>query len=75
VYDPSSPDSLHFQQHQYLYHFIKPCPRAGCETASLDPRFAWIGGDNNWEGPIPEEFQPCLTDPDGVACYRAVTGS
>jgi hypothetical protein len=72
VYDSSSPDSLYSQEHQYLYHFIKPCPRAGCETATLDPRFAWT---LDYEAPIPAEFQPCLTNPDGVACYRAVTGS
>ena len=69
--DPSSSDSLLFQQHQYLYSFIKPCPRAGCEDDPLDPRFAWIVGD--WEEPIPTEFKPCLTNPDGAACYKAVT--
>jgi len=71
AFDPSSSDSLHWQEHVYLYTFIKPCPRAGCEEASPDPRFAWM---DDWEGPIPKEFQPCLTDPGGAACDCAVTG-
>jgi hypothetical protein len=29
---------------------------------------------DNWDDPIPPEFQPCLTYPDGDACYHAVTG-
>jgi hypothetical protein len=72
VFDVSSSKSRYAQEHQYLSQFIKPCPRAGCETATLDPRFAWILGD--WETPIPPAFQPCLASPDGDACYRAVMG-
>lgn len=72
AYDPSLGQSLNYQEHQYLYTFIKPCPRAGCETATLDPRFAWT---LDWEGPIPPEFQPCLTNPEGEACVRAINGS
>jgi len=71
VVDSSSTDSIESQQHDYLYAFIKPCPRVGCEDASPDPRFAWM---EDWDDPIPPEFQPCLTDPDGAACYHAVTG-
>jgi hypothetical protein len=71
VPDPSSSELLNAQEHAYLYQFIKPCPRAGCETATPDPRFGWAV---NYEDPIPAEFQPCLTDPDGAACYRAVMG-
>ena len=71
VFDPSSSDSLNAQEHQYLYTFIKPCPRAGCETASPDPRFAWMG---DWEAPVPAEFQPCLTDMNSDACSRAIAG-
>ena len=71
MYDSSSPGSLYAQQHGYLYQFIKPCPRAGCETATLDPRFAWT---LDFEAPIPAEFQSCLTNPDGVACHQAVMG-
>ena len=72
-YDPTSSESLHYQQHFYLYTFIKPCPRAGCETVKPDPRLSWMN-DYVWEGPIPAQFQPCLTNPDGAACYRAVVG-
>ena len=71
VFDPSSSDSLNFQEHQYLYTFIKPCPRAGCETASPDPRFAWM---SDWEAPIPAEFQPCLANMNSDACSRAIAG-
>ena len=71
VFDPSSSDSLNAQEHQFLYSAIKPCPRAGCETASPDPRFAWM---RDWEAPVPAEFQPCLTNINGDACSRAIAG-
>jgi hypothetical protein len=71
AFDPSSSDSLNAQEHTFLYTLIKPCPRAGCENASLDPRFAWM---TDWEAPVPAEFLPCLTDISSDACARANAG-
>lgn len=75
-YDPTSNFSRNWQEHQFLYYFIKPCPRAGCENASPDPYWDWMRGD--WNEPVPVAFLPCLSDPNGSACYNAVmkrTGS
>lgn len=69
--DLSSSQSLNYQEHQYLYSFIKPCPRAGCETVSPDPRWDWM---NDWEASVPPEFLPCLDDPISDACQQAIQG-
>lgn len=69
--DPSSSQSLNYQEHQYLYSFIKPCPRAGCENASPDPRWDWM---RDWEASIPPVFLPCLDDPMSGTCQQAIQG-